>query len=557
MATKLSQAEFFEKAIAVHGDKFSYANCIFEGVGKKVVITCSSHGDFTPRAADFLSGSGCRKCQDVTRNAGNRIPYKAFVELARRTHGDIFEYPEDSYRAFHSKTKIVCGEHGEFWQTPVNHTKHGYSCPKCTGRGWDHSDFLTRVATVHGDRYDYSQSSFTLATNDIIVTCREHGDFSQAAHYHIAGAGCRKCATEANEITEKTFLERAKERHGDLYDYSKTVYNKYLEKVDILCRKHGTFRQYPIRHVRNGYGCPKCPSSYSKPHEKLVEYIRDLGFIEGRDFLINDRTAIGPKELDIYFPEKKLGIEINGVYWHSTNEVEALHVFKHRHLNKRNLCRAVDITLMQVTDTEILGRFTLIGSIVAAALGVSLHKVFARKCLLREVSKVEARVFLEENHLQGNTAASIYLGLYSTEGVLIQLMTFGKPRFNREYSYELIRLCSKKNTKVIGGSARLFRYFVNNYLKEAEKVISYCDTRVFQGEVYEKLGFSLLRETKPNYVYLDKCCNLAGGRLKFQKHKLSRILTSFDSNLTESQNMFANGYRIMFDCGNSVWEYHK
>ena len=60
-------------------------------------------------------------------------------------------------------------------------------------------------------------------------------------------------------MTDKTieFINKAKEIHGDKYDYSKVIYENNLKKVIIICKEHQEFEQLPKTHKR-GNGCVKC-----------------------------------------------------------------------------------------------------------------------------------------------------------------------------------------------------------------------------------------------------------------------------------------------------------
>jgi hypothetical protein len=128
-------------------------------------------------------------------------------------------------------------------------------------------------------------------------------------------------------------------------------------------------------------------------------------------------------------------------------------------------------------------------------------------------------------------------------------MNFGKPRFNKKYDWELLRYCTKKYTTVVGGASRLFDFFKRNY---AGSIISYCDLRYSTGQLYQLLKMKLLHQSAPNYFYTKDCIVLES-RNKYQKHKLVKLLSNFDPNLTEAQNMFNNGYRRIWDCGNLVY----
>jgi hypothetical protein len=134
-------------------------------------------------------------------------------------------------------------------------------------------------------------------------------------------------------------------------------------------------------------------------------------------------------------------------------------------------------------------------------------------------------------------------------------MTFGKNRVclgakSKDKEYELIRFCNKLNTSVVGGASKLFSYFINNY--DVDKIVSYCDIRYATGNLYEKLGFNFVHQSKPNYFYTK------GGkrfnRFSFAKHKLVNM--GYDKNKTERQIMLDLGYNRIYDCGckKFVWE---
>lgn len=190
-------------------------------------------------------------------------------------------------------------------------------------------------------------------------------------------------------------------------------------------------------------------------------------------------------------------------------------------------------------------------SIILNKLQLS-NKIYARKCIIKEINSKDSKEFLNNNHLQGHINSSIKLGLFY-ENELISLMTFGKSRYNKKYEYELLRYCNKKYVSVVGGASRLFKYFIKSYFPK--NIISYCDLRYGNGNLYENLGMKLLRVSKPNYYYFRLNEKILYSRVKFQKHKLDNLLENFDSDLTEAENMFNHGFRRIWDSGNLVFEF--
>ena len=181
------------------------------------------------------------------------------------------------------------------------------------------------------------------------------------------------------------------------------------------------------------------------------------------------------------------------------------------------------------------------------------EKVNARECVVREVSSKDSAYFLNTYHLQGNAKSNIRLGLYYNDN-LVSLMTFGNPRYNKNYEYELIRLCSSRY--VVGGNEKLFKHFVNKY--NPSSIISYCDNSKFLGNVYITLGFKLKSYGSPSKHWYN---------IKTGKHITDNLLrqrgfdqlfgTNYGKGTSNETLMLENGFVEVYDCGQSVYEYIK
>ena len=284
-------------------------------------------------------------------------------------------------------------------------------------------------------------------------------------------------------------------------------------------------------------------------HLRTQQFIYDSINVENKIF--NDRHL--EKELDIYTPDYNLAIEYDGLMYHSEGNSEH-NMFKNKdknyHLQKTELCLENNIQLLHIFEGEDLDLWL---SMINNKLNLN-EKIYARKCIIKELNSQDTIEFLNENHLQGFCRAKINVGLfYNNE--LVSLMTFSKPRFNKNYEYELIRFCSKRNTSVIGGATKLWKYFVTKY--NPNSVITYANRRFSNGEIYKTLGFTFLEKTSPNYFYFKPNEFILYSRVMFQKHKLKDILEIYDENLSESENMFNNNYRRIYDCGNLKFIYNK
>ena len=391
---------------------------------------------------------------------------------------------------------------------------------------------------------------FKNKNSNIKIICKKHGMFKQLASLHWSGNGCPDC--EDKKLTSDA-VNRFIDIHGDTYDYSLVNYKNNQTKISIICKTHGEFKQTPNNHQSKKHGCPICGAirqgnigNTSALEYKIIELLKHNNI----QFKHSDRTVVFPQELDIIIPYKNIAIEINGNYWHSET-------FKTKtyHIDKTLACSNKNIQLLQFWEHEINNNFKLVSSMIMAKLGQSKNRIFARKCVIKVISSADAKSFEDYNHLQGACIAKIKLGLFYNND-LVSLMTFSKPRFNKNYEWELIRFCNKINNSVVGGASKLFKYFIKNYTQENDKIISYANLRISNGNLYEALGFTKIGLTPPNYFYFGNKGILQ--RYQAQKHKLEKLLGSdnFDENLTEHKNMHNNKYYRVYDCGNLVFEYN-
>ena len=245
-------------------------------------------------------------------------------------------------------------------------------------------------------------------------------------------------------------------------------------------------------------------------------------------------------EYDIYIPSKNIAIEVNGLFWHSDKP-------ENYHFNKSNNLENVHV--FHFTDLDIQSNFELIQSMIRVKLG-DCTKIHGRKCEIKQISYKESVQFEIENHIQGTAMSKLRYGIYY-KNELVSIMTFGKPRFDDNHEWEIIRMCTKKNTIVVGGASKILNTFIKEH--KPKSLLSYSDIRFGTGKVYENLGLFYERNTKPSYVWVDKRAIMTISRYKCNKPQLRKWLETYDDNLSQSENMIKAGYRKYFDCGNKVY----
>lgn len=210
------------------------------------------------------------------------------------------------------------------------------------------------------------------------------------------------------------------------------------------------------------------------------------------------RTIIPPLELDIYIPELNIAVEINGMYYHSNLRDTP----KNYHFNKSMSCEKRGIRLIHIYEWEWENYQDKIKSLLKITLGQS-ERIYARNCIIKEITNQEAKDFNNKNHLQGHRNAQITYGLFYQEE-LVQLMSFSKTKYNRNLKsddeWEIIRGCPGSNNTVVGGVSKLFKYFIKNH--NPNKIFSYCDFNKFDGRSYEAIGMRFIGYTGPNKWYI-------------------------------------------------------
>ena len=285
------------------------------------------------------------------------------------------------------------------------------------------------------------------------------------------------------------------------------------------------------------------PNFHSKIETEIKEFIKSLGFEAN-----TDRKILNGKEIDILIPPLKIAFEIDGLRWH--NEITKDNNY---HLRKTEQCKDCGISLYHIFEDEWEFKRDIVESRIRNILNCTQNKIFARKCQIKTVDKPIAMRFLDENHLQGKCGSIINYGLYYNNE-LVSLMTFGKLRKNMGRNdtgntYELIRFCNKLNTNVVGGASKLFKHFIKEF--NPSSVISYADRRWSNGNLYTKLNFSHVHNSRPNYFYIIG--HKRKNRFGFRKDIL--VKEGYDANKSEHQIMFDRGIYRIYDCGTMLFEY--
>lgn len=285
---------------------------------------------------------------------------------------------------------------------------------------------------------------------------------------------------------------------------------------------------------------------------EIIDFLKEeLNLDYKKDYIYANNTILDGEYIDFYFPE--LNLAINGIrLW---KNFERYGKYKNYFIELTNKAMSKNIELIQIMEDEWFLKQDIVKSIIKNKLKKNDKTIYARKCEIKDISTEEYKVFCNDNHIQGFCGASIKHGLFYNDE-LCMIASYSKPRFNKNYDYELVRVCSSKYTNVIGGLSKLFKHFLKD--NSDKTIVCYCDLRYGTGlNSYGKIGFNHSLTAKPNYYYIKWGIMGRDTRIKFQKHKLHKVLEFFDPNTTEVENMYNNGYERIFDCGNNVFVYSK
>lgn len=197
-----------------------------------------------------------------------KLNTQEFIDRSNKIH-NIYDYSLVNYINNYTKIKIICKTHGEFEQNPQKHL-NGSGCPKCSKTlKLNHEEFIKRSNKIHKNKFNYSMVNYINCEEKVIIICELHGKFEQIPKSHMKGIGCPKCSCKAKP-TNNEFIIKANNKHNCLYDYSKINYKNNHTDIEIICSKHGSFKQTPQKHLF-GRGCPECGGSMRLTNEKFIE----------------------------------------------------------------------------------------------------------------------------------------------------------------------------------------------------------------------------------------------------------------------------------------------
>lgn len=497
----------------------------YNGVNQdKVLWRCSRGHEWFASTMTILRGHGCKKC--TTRITDSELDTKLSALGIERISENIGNSRE--------KLRFRC-KNGHEWSAIKYAVYSGTAgCKQCNK--------LTEEVVVKRlmERDIKLVSKYVSLDSEITVQCKSGHEWSPTARDILyKKSGCAKCISKLSKLSNEEIDIRLVARNiKRIEDWSEQVDGK----LGFICDNGHTFRAIPTNVLNNDTGCPHCKPKISSQEDLVVSILGNENVTR------SCREVIPPLELDICLPDKLMAIEVNGRHWHS----ETFGKDAGYHIGKTKQCLDKGVTLLHFWDDEIDKKFPIVSSMISSKIGKTI-KLSARKLDICRVDSVEAKLFLNSNHLQGSAKASVNIGLFDDNG-LVQIMTFSKPRFGTKAEWEIVRIASKLGYTIVGGASKILNNFKRLY--NPTSIMSYADLRYSTGDVYKILGFTFSHNSKPNYFYTRSAKNIS--RYQAQKHKLPKLLgEKFDQSKSETENMLASGYNKVYDCGNAVYIWRK
>lgn len=417
------------------------------------------------------------------------------------------------------------------------------------------SDFLIKYKKTSNKNYD---SDFPIKSEKIKKNNRK----KYGCDYHLSSDKIRKKIVESykkkygyshpsksNTIkskTKKTNLEKYGFEHASQADEVKNkIKNTILEKYGYDCTFKCPEIQEKIKQTNiKKYGQERF--KFGKTQNIIKDWLNSYGF----NFQSN-HTLLEGKELDLYDENKKFAIEYCGIYWHNENSPQPRS--RSYHYNKYKKCKENNIQLLTIFDDEWKNKQNIIKSVILSKLGIFEKRIYARKCVTKEISKKEMNSFCEQYHIQGkNYLSLVCFGLFH-ENELVGVIDLGRHHRKKDKdTMVLTRLCFKQGCQIVGGSSKLFSACIN-YCKNnnVKNIISWSDNRWSDGKVYKNLGFFLEEDLGPDYCYVD----ISNPKKRISKQSQKKRNSNCPENTTELEWANSRGLSRIWDCGKTRWNY--
>ena len=313
---------------------------------------------------------------------------------------------------------------------------------------------------------------------------------------------------------------------------------QYLRFECVVC---GEVQPKTLQAFERGSRCYKChPVGKSNWELSVYDYVKSL--VE--DAVSGDKSVISPKEIDIYVPSRKFGIECHGLYWHSEAGKPDDEFNKNAHLEKSTLASAADVNLLQIFEDEWRDKRPIVESMIQHRLGLHDTRCKTWSTQVVEMTAVEQREFFNDTHISGYTPSKACWGLRDRSGTIVAALSVRSPRHTDKYagSIEVARFSLARGVSVPGSLSKLLKRAKSWSIDNGySSIMTYVDRRIGAGKGYSAAGFRLVGSTGLDYWYTDN------------EYRYDRFKFRAQEEKSEKQVAYAAGVSRIYGCGSSIF----
>jgi len=438
---------------------------------------------------------------------------KDAIEIINENCPDLTKpIAERFYLTYHKKSKTdvlcECGNETKFLSFNAGYRK--YCSMKCANASESRSANIKSAFEKKYGGHPAKTEKVKLKTQKTNLKKYGTKHFTKSEQYKSKRKSNRKFV----DILDKDYLKTQRDLNvpttvlATEFDCTDSTIERYLKEYGIY---------ESLGAPRNSFG--------QREVEEFLNSITDEKVIS------NTRKIISPLELDLYIPSLKIAIEYNGSHWHHDGVLD-----KNYHLNKWQMCKNQGIELISILDLDWYSNGNKIRNFIANKVANKAKQIGARKCVFKEISKDDAKLFCDLYHIDSYANCTNSLGLFY-ENELVSVLTYGKSRFN-ENATEVIRYCTKNDIRVMGGYSKLISKI------DSKTVVSYHSNDL---GISSSKFWTTMELGKPSYRYIKG--NKILSRYQAQKKNLHRIISNFNNSLTEYENMTNNGWKRVWNSG--------
>lgn len=347
--------------------------------------------------------------------------------------------------------------------------------------------------------------------------------------------------SQSKRVKNQDVLNRIEERRSDFFLITpvESYVSRQNQYLDFQCIKCKNINKKTLQAFERGSLCEFCfPNTTSKQSIEIFDWLKSINVSTD----LNNRSEISPKEIDIFIPDKNIGIEYDGLYWHS--ELSPKEISKFSHIDKTKKCLEKGISLIHVFSDDWHNKKDIVKSIILHKAGINQTKIDARKCKVSVISTKEKEMFFNQNHISGDTKSKITWGLFHNDLLVAAISARSPFQKKWEERLEIARFATLKNTHIPGGLSKLLKHVIIYATEQHYKgLLSYSDRRFGEGTGYQKVGFSYFSETGVDYWYTD-------GQIRINRQNFMS-----DETKTEKQKAKEMFLGRIWGCGSNIWLY--